>query len=505
MTDTAPALAMRGVRKTFEAENAPVRALRGVDLRVGRGEFVALMGPSGCGKSTLLNLIAGLDTPDEGEISVAGEQMTGRGEDDLARLRRQHIGLVFQFFNLLESMTVLENVTLPAVIAGRRRKMAETRARDLLDLLGIGDKSGALPGVLSGGAPARSGTLRRRLVTGILLAATVVTVVAGVRAQQPGALPAVQAVAFALTLAFALAAMVATRDPGLTGQWQLAAMALAGPSPSPPPGWAARDRPAVTQHGIPAATATVVWLAALACALPAARGRYLRLGGRNRERAQWLAVGAVVAAEAALLCWVLHILIGWPGPVAAAAAGAIMALPAALVIASSARAGAAARILVHVLSLAGFTVVVSAIYLVLVLGLGQQPGDHADREILGLSMLAAAAAAVGYLPARLRLMTSATRLVYGAREAPDQPRRRTSRPSGGRAPGRRGFVHRGRRAGADRAGPPGRPSLVQRLPGCRPADHAGRAAPASRRAARIPDSHRGHRGRRTPPARTRPA
>src|SRR5215472_7940599 len=141
MTDKAPALAMRGVRKTFEAENAPVRALRGVDLRVERGEFVALMGPSGCGKSTLLNLVAGLDTPDEGEISVAGEQVTGRGEDDLARLRRRHIGLVFQFFNLLEGMTVLENVTLPAIIAGRRRKMAETRARDLLDLLGISDKA----------------------------------------------------------------------------------------------------------------------------------------------------------------------------------------------------------------------------------------------------------------------------------------------------------------------------------------------------------------------------
>jgi putative ABC transport system ATP-binding protein len=151
MTDKAPALAMRGVRKTFEAENAPVRALRGVDLRVGGGEFVALMGPSGCGKSTLLNLVAGLDTPDEGEISVAGKQVTGCGEDDRARLRRQHIGLVFQFFNLLEGMTVLENVALPAVIAGRRRKMAETRARDLLDLLGISDKAGALPGVLSGG------------------------------------------------------------------------------------------------------------------------------------------------------------------------------------------------------------------------------------------------------------------------------------------------------------------------------------------------------------------
>jgi len=151
MNGNTAALEMRGVRKTFEAENAPVRALRGVDLSVQRGEFAALMGPSGCGKSTLLNLVAGLDIPDEGEISVAGEAVTGRSEDELARMRRRHIGLVFQFFNLLESMTVLENVALPAVIAGRRRKMAETRAADLLDLLGISDKAGAVPGVLSGG------------------------------------------------------------------------------------------------------------------------------------------------------------------------------------------------------------------------------------------------------------------------------------------------------------------------------------------------------------------
>jgi putative ABC transport system ATP-binding protein len=151
MTENRPALAMRGVRKTFEAENAPVRALRGVNLTVADGEFVALMGPSGCGKSTLLNLVAGLDVPDEGEITVAGDTVTGRTEDELARMRRRHIGLVFQFFNLLEGMTVLENVALPAVIAGRRRKLAETRARDLLDLLGIGDKAAAVPGVLSGG------------------------------------------------------------------------------------------------------------------------------------------------------------------------------------------------------------------------------------------------------------------------------------------------------------------------------------------------------------------
>ena len=144
-------LVVNKVRKTFEAENAPVRALRGADLVVSAGDFVALMGPSGCGKSTLLNLVAGLDVADEGTITVAGEQVTGRSEDELSQLRRQHIGIVFQFFNLLEGMTVLENVALPAVIAGRKRKMAETRARDLLDLLGIGDKASTVPGMLSGG------------------------------------------------------------------------------------------------------------------------------------------------------------------------------------------------------------------------------------------------------------------------------------------------------------------------------------------------------------------
>jgi putative ABC transport system ATP-binding protein len=139
------------VRKTFEAENAPVRALRGLDLDVPGGEFLALMGPSGCGKSTLLNLVAGLEIADEGTIVVAGEEVTGQAEDDLARLRRRHIGIVFQVFILLEGMTVLENVALPAVIAGRKRRAAETRARDLLDLLGIGDKASTLPGALSGG------------------------------------------------------------------------------------------------------------------------------------------------------------------------------------------------------------------------------------------------------------------------------------------------------------------------------------------------------------------
>jgi len=150
-TRSTTAVEVRGLRKVYDAEGAPVRALRGADLTMVAGEFVAVMGPSGCGKSTLLNMIAGLDTPDDGEIVLAGESLVGKDENALARLRRRHIGIVFQFFNLLEGMSVLENVALPAMIAGSKRKKAETRARDLLDLLGLADKSKSAPGVLSGG------------------------------------------------------------------------------------------------------------------------------------------------------------------------------------------------------------------------------------------------------------------------------------------------------------------------------------------------------------------
>src|SRR5205814_240157 len=88
-------LDVRGLRKTYESEGVPVRALRGVDFVMEPGEFVAVMGPSGCGKSTLLNLVAGLDTPTDGEIAVAGESLVGKDENDLARMRRRHIGIVF--------------------------------------------------------------------------------------------------------------------------------------------------------------------------------------------------------------------------------------------------------------------------------------------------------------------------------------------------------------------------------------------------------------------------
>jgi putative ABC transport system ATP-binding protein len=151
MAGSDDAVRTQGLRKTFEAETAPVRAVRGIDLSISRGEFVALMGPSGCGKSTLLNLIAGLETPTAGEVTLAGVGLAGKSESELARIRRAHVGFVFQFHNLLFGMTAQEQVELAAALGAMKRREAEARARDLLDLLGLRDRSGELPDVLSGG------------------------------------------------------------------------------------------------------------------------------------------------------------------------------------------------------------------------------------------------------------------------------------------------------------------------------------------------------------------
>jgi signal transduction histidine kinase len=151
------------------------------------------------------------------------------------------------------------------------------------------------------------------------------------------------------------------------------------------------------------------------------RLRYLSASARDRERLQWLAIGVVAATDAALVAVVLHLLVGWPGAVAAVAAGMTVVIPLSLVAGGLPRlAPRGGRLLVHVLWVAGFSLVVAAVYVVVVLGLGKAPGNTGDREILGLSMLAAAVAAIGYLPSRDRLLASATRFVYGAREAPDE-------------------------------------------------------------------------------------
>jgi len=151
MSAPRPALEVRQLRKTFVRGNVPVYALRSVSLEVSAGEMVALVGPSGCGKSTLLNLVAGLDVPTAGEVLVAGESLAGLGEKQLAAIRRAHIGLVFQFFNLVESMTALENVAVALLISGEPRADAFARGRELLEILGLENRADLLPADLSGG------------------------------------------------------------------------------------------------------------------------------------------------------------------------------------------------------------------------------------------------------------------------------------------------------------------------------------------------------------------
>jgi signal transduction histidine kinase len=149
--------------------------------------------------------------------------------------------------------------------------------------------------------------------------------------------------------------------------------------------------------------------------------RYVHTAGHDRERMQWLGTGLLVAAEVVLLSAVLHLLIDWPGPVGAMAAGAAVAVPLALVLAEwPVLAPFGGRIGVHAIAAAGSSAIVAAIYLVVVLGFGQAPDNQAARDILGLSVLAAAVAALAFLPVRARLTAFATRFVYGTREAPDE-------------------------------------------------------------------------------------
>ncbi|CAL9640228.1 ABC transporter ATP-binding protein [Streptomyces collinus] len=159
----APVLRAEGLVKTHHGEGAPARAVRGVDLCVRPGEFVAITGPSGAGKSTLLHLLGGLQRPDAGSIWLDGESTDTYGEARWAVERRKRIGIVFQFFNLVSNLSVADNVELPALLAGTSPKQARAEREALLAELGLTGKERSMPGELSGGEQQRV-ALARALV-----------------------------------------------------------------------------------------------------------------------------------------------------------------------------------------------------------------------------------------------------------------------------------------------------------------------------------------------------
>jgi putative ABC transport system ATP-binding protein len=151
MIDDTTVLRAHGLTKEFGKAAGLVRAVDGVDLDVAAGETVAVMGPSGCGKSTLLHILGGLDRPTRGEITLAGRRIDRMGERGLARLRREAVGFVFQAFHLMDELTAVENIEVPALLAGRSPRAARTHALELLERVGLADRAGFLPSALSGG------------------------------------------------------------------------------------------------------------------------------------------------------------------------------------------------------------------------------------------------------------------------------------------------------------------------------------------------------------------
>jgi putative ABC transport system ATP-binding protein len=148
----------RGLRKTYRGDGIVTEALRGVDLTVERGEFVSIMGPSGCGKSSLLNLLGALDVPTEGEVLFEGNALSGLSDRQLTVIRRQRIGFIFQFFNLIPVLNVEENIAFPAVMDGKRG--SNERVDQAMTLLGLTEHRSKLPSQLSGGEQQRTAIAR---------------------------------------------------------------------------------------------------------------------------------------------------------------------------------------------------------------------------------------------------------------------------------------------------------------------------------------------------------
>jgi putative ABC transport system ATP-binding protein len=146
---------IRGLRKSYEEGGRTHAVLDNVDLDIQTGEFFVLLGKSGSGKSTLLNMMSGIDSPDAGDIVISGTNLTALDEYRQTLFRRDHIGIVFQFFNLIPTLTVLENIILPLELRGDHRRSAEAQGRSLLERVGLADRADAFPDKLSGGEQQR--------------------------------------------------------------------------------------------------------------------------------------------------------------------------------------------------------------------------------------------------------------------------------------------------------------------------------------------------------------
>ncbi len=147
----SPLVQLREVSKTYHIEGREVQALKSVELEIARGEFLVLVGRSGCGKSTLLNLLGGLDKPSSGEVLVSEQNVGAMNDAQLTRYRRETVGIVFQFFNLMPLLTAAENVALPALLAGKNKAQTQIRARELLEHVGLGQRIEQQVSLLSGG------------------------------------------------------------------------------------------------------------------------------------------------------------------------------------------------------------------------------------------------------------------------------------------------------------------------------------------------------------------
>lgn len=206
----APVLELEGITRTFKQGKRELEVLKGAELRVGSGEVVALVGPSGAGKSTLLQIAGLLEQPTSGDIRIDGQSCVGLGDDDRTKIRRYNIGFVYQYHHLLPEFSALENITIPQIIAGIDKSTARSRARELLDWMGLVERANHRPGQLSGGEQQRVAIARALAASPRVLLADEPT-----GNLDPDTADDVFGVLMHLARGAGLAALVATHNPDL--------------------------------------------------------------------------------------------------------------------------------------------------------------------------------------------------------------------------------------------------------------------------------------------------